>query len=945
VKAPVPANEQERVQALRASGVLDSAPERSYDQLAELAASLCGTPIAVVSLIDSDRQWFKSKVGLSITETSRDVAFCAHAIVHGDLLVVRDAATDQRFADNPLVTSDPHIRFYAGAPLITPQGHALGTLCVLDHVPRDLSEQQRAALRVLSAQAVAQIELSKTKSDLKNAETDAHSVTEALRASEEFKGRLLACSRDCIKVLDLEGRLVYMNEGGMQSLEICDLAPVLNSSWIDFWDGEDHEAARVAVDSARRGEIGRFTGYFETRITHQPRWFDVVVSPIFDSAGRPERILALSRDVTAQKTSETALRDAMEFNKAIIQDAGEGVVVYDRELRYKVFNPYMERLTGKPATEVLGKVAVDVFPRLRTSGVEALLKRALSGEVVKISDVVVAKHSALGQDVWESCTFAPQYDSNGNIVGVIGLVFDVTDRHLSEETFRAIVVGTASSTGNDFFPSLVKHMAAALRVRYAFITSCDDGKRAKALAFWKGDNFGETFEFNLEGTPCQKVVQGEICHYRDELTQLFPSDIPLAQLGCRSYLGVPMLDQNDRVIGHIAIIDDKPMERDERAIDLVKIFAARAAAELKRQRAELGLQAALQQVQELQKKLEAENVYLQEEIRKEHNFEEIVGNSKGLLDVLRKVGTIAPTDSTVLILGETGCGKELIARAIHDLSKRKNRPLVKVNCGAIPTGLVESELFGHMKGAFTGALERRTGRFELADGGSLFLDEVSELPLDTQVKLLRVLQEHEFEPLGSSRTIKVNVRIIAASNRDLDKAIQEGRFRADLFYRLSVLPLTLPPLRERRTDIPLLASFFLDRFSRQFGKDIRGISQDTIDALSRYSWPGNIRELQNVIERAVVLCTGSVLRLDHDLLPITGEDGGEEQIVRESTLLVENSPNSLENVERSHILQVLEKTRGVIEGPRGAARILNLHPNTLRSRMKKLGIERPSATA
>jgi formate hydrogenlyase transcriptional activator len=250
-----------------------------------------------------------------------------------------------------------------------------------------------------------------------------------------------------------------------------------------------------------------------------------------------------------------------------------------------------------------------------------------------------------------------------------------------------------------------------------------------------------------------------------------------------------------------------------------------------------------------------------------------------------------------------------------------------------------------MKGAFTGALERRTGRFELADGGSLFLDEVSELPLDTQVKLLRVLQEHEFEPLGSSRTIKVNVRIIAASNRDLDKAIQEGRFRADLFYRLSVLPLTLPPLRERRTDIPLLASFFLDRFSRQFGKDIRGISQDTIDALSRYSWPGNIRELQNVIERAVVLCTGSVLRLDHDLLPITGEDGGEEQIVRESTLLVENSPNSLENVERSHILQVLEKTRGVIEGPRGAARILNLHPNTLRSRMKKLGIERPSATA
>src|SRR5581483_8715140 len=363
---------------------------------------------------------------------------------------------------------------------------------------------------------------------------------------------------------------------------------------------------------------------------------------------------------------------------------------------------------------------------LRTSGVEELLKRALAGEVVKISELFVPKHSADGKDVWESCTFAPHYDTEGKVVGVIGLVYDNTERHIAEETFRAIVVGTASATGSDFFPSLVRHMAAALGVRCAFITECDDGKHAKSIAFWNGDKFGDNFEFDVEGTPCMKVVQGEVCHYKEGLIRLFPLDTGLVRLEAQSYLGVPMLDRAGRVIGHIAIIDDKPMERDERSIDLVKIFAARAAAELKRQRAEAELQAALEQVQALQKKLEAENVYLQEEIRKEHNFEEIVGNSPALLEVLRKVETVAPTDSTVLIMGETGCGKELIARAIHNRSKRKSRPLVKVNCGAIPTGLVESELFGHMKGAFTGALERRVGRFELADGGTLFLDEVSE---------------------------------------------------------------------------------------------------------------------------------------------------------------------------------------------------------------------------
>ena len=784
-----------------------------------------------------------------------------------------------------------------------------------------------------------QSELQRARAELDQLSLERAQLSEALRSSEEFKSRLIACSRDCIKVLDLDARLLFMNQGGMQVLEICDVTPFLNGCWTEFWEGADREKAVAAVETARQGGIGRFTGYFETRIHREPRWWDVVVNPIRDGNGTPVQLLAVSRDVTEQKQVDDALREALQTNREIIDGAAEGIILYDRELRYLVFNPFMERLTGVRAPELLGKRAVDVFPRLGPSGIESSLKRALAGEIVQVPDILVPAHAADGHDVWESCTFAPHRDAKGQIVGVIGLVRDITDRHMAEETFRTIVEGTASTFGSEFFPTLVRSLASALSAHYAYATSCDDGLLAKGLAFWDGSNFGPYWEFDVTGTPCMKVVRGEVCHYAHGLQELFPHEEFLKEINANSYLGVPMLDIDGRVVGHIAILHDQPMDLSQKSIDLVKIFAARAAAELNRQRAETGLKSALAQVQSLKKQLEAENVYLQEEISKEHNFEEIVGNSQSILEVLDRVETVAPTDSTVLIMGETGCGKELIARAIHSHSSRKHRPLVKVNCGAIPTGLVESELFGHMKGAFTGALERRTGRFELADGGTLFLDEVSELPLDTQVKLLRVLQEHEFEPLGSSRTLKVNVRIIAASNRDMEKAVQEDRFRADLYYRLNVLPIAVPPLRERRADIPLLATFFVERFARQFGKQITGVSQDTMDTLSRYDWPGNIRELQNVIERAVVLSRTPVLRLGTDLLPSrTAPASDEAHKFGNASLLDESS--TLEQVEKRHIVRVLEETSWVIEGDRGAAKILDLHPNTLRSRMKKLGIER-----
>ena len=329
-----------------------------------------------------------------------------------------------------------------------------------------------------------------------------------------------------------------------------------------------------------------------------------------------------------------------------------------------------------------------------------------------------------------------------------------------------------------------------------------------------------------------------------------------------------------------------------------------------------------------QARLAAENIYLREEIKSVHNFEEIVGQSPALLDVLEKVNRVAATDSTVLILGETGTGKELIARAIHSTSKRQDKPLIKINCAALPAGLVESELFGHEKGAFTGALTRRLGRFELAQGGTIFLDEIGELPPETQAKLLRVLQEREFERVGGSAPIRVDVRVLAATNRELLKAVHEKAFREDLYYRLSVFPLILPPLRDRKEDIPPLVLFLVNKFASRIGKRIEGVDKATMNRLVAYAWPGNIRELENVIERAVILANRPVLELAQDIFSPA------------STTVASPPEATLAGVERDHIAKVLAETQGVIDGPRGAAKILSLHPNTLRSRMKKLGIPR-----
>ncbi len=347
-----------------------------------------------------------------------------------------------------------------------------------------------------------------------------------------------------------------------------------------------------------------------------------------------------------------------------------------------------------------------------------------------------------------------------------------------------------------------------------------------------------------------------------------------------------------------------------------------------RKQAELKLSDALAHIRLLKGQLEAECVYFQEEIKQEQNFENIIGHSDALKYVLHRVEEVAPTDAPVLIMGETGTGKELIARAIHSTGLRNKRPLIKVNCAALPTNLIESELFGHEKGAFTGADARRVGRFELADGASLFLDEISEIPLELQSKLLQVLQEGEFERLGSSKTLRSDVRIITASNRNLENEVKSGRFREDLLYRINVFPLTVPPLRHRKEDIPLLVNWFVDKFNRKMGKQIESIPSALIEHLQAYEWPGNVRELENVIERAIITTQGAALKLFAKLDPSRANRKTASQ------------PTRLADVEQIHILKILDDTHWKIEGDNGAAKALGLAPSTLRDRMNKLDIHR-----
>jgi formate hydrogenlyase transcriptional activator len=481
----------------------------------------------------------------------------------------------------------------------------------------------------------------------------------------------------------------------------------------------------------------------------------------------------------------------------------------------------------------------------------------------------------------------------------------------------------------DLLPAVAEGVRRALRFDCVGISVADmqSGRlRLNAIDIPEGVGVARPgFEMPIEGTLLGDVFStGKPALH--SLANGMAADEVAGPEGIRFGCAVPLFGRN-KTLGVLSVGRKGEPPFTERDMELLAQLSLQVAMALDNS-------IAWEQVNDLKNQFAREKVYLEDEIRSEMHFREIVGQTKALRGILQQVEVVAPTDSTVLIFGETGSGKEAVARAIHDLSARRAKAFVKLNCAALPTGLMESELFGHEKGAFSGAISQRIGRFELANGGSVFLDEIGEIPLEVQPKLLRVIQEREFERLGGSKTFRTDARLIAATNRDLDAAVRDQKFRSDLYYRLNVFPIRVPPLRERADDIPLLVRHFVHQFGLRMGKAIEAIPPETMDALVQYHWPGNIRELQNVIERAVILTPGSVLNLS--VRELTGRS---TQPQAPSSGAPMDMQSVLDGAERRHIIQALEDANWVIAGPNGAAARLGMKRSTLHARMQKLGVQ------
>ncbi len=657
---------------------------------------------------------------------------------------------------------------------------------------------------------------------------------------------------------------------------------------------------------------------------------DIMLKPMHTASG--PAVVSFIRDATEQRAAQEALRLNDLRLRSIVESIGEyAIYLLDRDGHVLTWNPGAERIKGYKADEVLGLHFSRFFTQEdQERGHPAdLLRQAAAKDRTEEEGWRVRKD---GSRFWANTVLTAIRDSAGEVTGYSKITRDVTSNKQAQESVIAELSSMLLANVdirkllNAFSASvslMLPHDAATLalyeeatgKLRVQFLAAGNDAGASQDEVLLDSDASPAGQAFRTR----RPVILNKI----DRWPFAPESGKHLTGIGMQSGVWVPLIHR-ERTLGAMMVASRQENAFSQHDAEMLGQVAGQVAMAVNNA-------LAFKQIAEIRDRLTQEKRYLEEEINLEHRFDDIVGESTGLRTVLRQIETVAPTDATVLIQGETGTGKELLARAIHRLSQRSERTFIKLNCAAIPAGLIESELFGHEKGAFTGAIARKIGRLELAHEGTLFLDEIGELPLELQPKLLRALQEREIERLGGTRPISVNVRLIAATNRDLATMVAEKQFRSDLFYRLKVFPVSAPPLRERAADIPILVRHFVSRHARRMGKTIESIPPEAMAALQAWKWPGNIRELENFLERAVILSRGPLLHV-----PLAELEAMQEE---EEEAVAADNP-TLQAAERDHILRALREAKGIIGGPGGAAERLGLKRTTLNSKMKKLGIER-----
>jgi formate hydrogenlyase transcriptional activator len=688
-----------------------------------------------------------------------------------------------------------------------------------------------------------------------------------------------------------------------------------------------HPAHRENYNAHPRArQMGAAMNLFARRKDGSEVPVDIMLKPMKTPSGTI--VISIIRDVTEQRAAQEALRRNDQQLRSIVESVRDyAIYLLDKDGSVMTWNPGAERIKGYTADEVLGLNFSRFFTQEdRDRGHPAeMMKLAAARGRVEDEGWRLRKD---GSRFWADSILTAIRDGAGEITGYAKVTRDITDRRSAQEAvmlqlssalLENMDVRKLLSAISDSIRAVIPHDSATL----ALFDPATGGLISHFLDTSHGQPLRGEVHIPLERSPAGEAFrtrQPVILQRMEGSSYAAETVRHHTAMGMQSGCWVPLIHRGE-TIGALAVASQLEGAFSQREAEMLAQIAVQVAMAVSNAQA-------LRRITELRDRLGQEKEYLEEEINLEKRFDEIVGESTGLRQVLKQIETVAPTDATVLIQGETGTGKELLARAIHRLSPRRERTFIKLNCAAIPAGLIESELFGHEKGAFTGAIARKIGRLELAHEGTLFLDEVGELPLDLQPKLLRALQEREIERVGSNRPIPVNVRLIAATNRELGKMVAEKQFRSDLFYRLKVFPVFAPPLRERAGDIPILVRHFVGAHSRRMGKVIESIPEETMRALARWRWPGNIRELENFLERAVILTRGPALFAPLAELKIEDEDPGS------------GASSTLHEAEREHILRVLREAKGQIGGDDGAAARLGLKRTTLNSKLKKLGIER-----